>query len=195
MCIKGDIMNIKEIIESRLKVMDISQTDMCRTLGIADGTLSTWKARNSIGKKHLEAVAKYLGVSPNLLLWMDTNGVSKIPLVSSASCGVGGKYYDDCIDFIEVPKEYAIDGNYAVTADGDSMYPDIRDGDYVICSTTEPVKSGDIAHYCYDDTSGVKKVFIDQDLVTLIPTNQAYHPLTIREEITLHKCIGRFSKL
>ena len=112
-----------------------------------------------------------------------------------ASCGVGGVYYDNASEYVEVPKEYAREGNYAITADGDSMLPKIKDGDYVICSTTEPTENGDIVHYNFDGTSGIKKLFVNGDTITLIPLNNEYEPIIAEGETTIHKCIATFSKL
>lgn len=188
-------MELRTIIETRLKELGKNQNDLCEALDIASGTVSTWKKRNSIGKKHLAAVAKFLQVDPKVLLGFKPNGTNKIPLVKMASCGLGGVYYDDASEYVEVPNEFARDGNYAIIADGDSMTPKIKDGDYIICSTSDTVQNGDIVHYNFDGTSGVKKLFMSGDNITLIPLNNEYDPIIASGEITLHKCIATFSKL
>ncbi|TWO21854.1 S24 family peptidase [Campylobacter hyointestinalis] len=48
---------------------------------------------------------------------------------------------------------------YAVIANGDSMIPEIDDGDEVICDPKADILSGDIVHYQINDESAIKVFF------------------------------------
>jgi repressor LexA len=65
--------------------------------------------------------------------------------------------------------------------EGDSMYPDLQDGDYILVRVQDTAQSGDMVVALVDDgyeTDGlVKRIEIDEGShLTLISTNPAYPP-------------------
>jgi len=115
---------------------------------------------------------------------VDTKQVKYIPLIGVASCGVPNIAYDDSTEYIPVSSELARDGVYAVTADGDSMLPDIKHGSTIICDKNLRCENGNIVHYTtIDGESGLKKYLIDdKGVVTLMPLNSNFTPIMCDEK-------------
>ena len=156
-----------------------------------DVTVDTIKSyRRSGGKNRqptndkLVAISKILNVSTDNLLGNDEIEVKYIPLIGVASCGVPNIAYDDSTEYIPVSSELARDGVYAVTADGDSMLPDIKHGSTIICDKNMQCENGNIVHYTtIDGESGLKKYLIDdKGVVTLMPLNSNFTPIMCDEK-------------
>lgn len=57
-----------DLMEQLLSKKGLTKADMCRDLGINQSTVSTWKKAGRIGQKWVDKVARYLGVSVDLLI-------------------------------------------------------------------------------------------------------------------------------
>jgi len=181
-------MNFAQRLEEALKNIGKTQKDLAKYLGVPAGTISTWKKRNSIGKKYLNEVAKFLNVSTDYLLGFEDDKIPLthyLPVIGEASCGVPTNhfYYED-YDKIPIPADLYREGRYAVVARGDSMLPKINDGDIVICDVNMYVDNGNIVHYTLNGESGIKKVIMDDNNnpIMLMPLNDKYPPIPIKKE-------------
>jgi SOS-response transcriptional repressor LexA len=169
-------MNFSKRFETALKNAGKKQADLSRDLKIQSGTISTWKQRNSIGKKYIHDVAKYLNVSTDFLLGgaMETKPVFKVPVIGTASCG--GTDMDHLQDdslYCYYNGDFWHKELYCVIANGDSMSIDIEDGDEVICDPNVKPQSGDIVHYRINGESAIKVLVedLEANIIRLKPYN------------------------
>ena len=130
-----------------------------------------------------------------LLSGNDEIKVKYIPLIGIASCGVPNIAYNDDIEYIPVNPELAREGVYAVKAEGESMLPDIKEGDVIICDKNMECNNGDIVHYTtIDGDSGLKKYLIDdKGVVTLMPANTNFPPIMC--DVRDVKCARAFKRI
>jgi len=144
----------------------------------------------------IKAISGLLNTSASV--FFEDNNEKKaeyIPLIGVASCGVPNIAYSDDIEYIPVNPELARDGVYAVKAEGDSMLPDIKDGDVIICDKNMECCNGDIVHYTtIDGDSGLKKYLVDdKGIVTLMPINTNFQPVMC--DVRDVKCARAFKKI
>lgn len=80
---------------------------------------------------------------------------------------------------------------------GDSMEPDIREGDLVLVRVQEAVESGECAVVLVDEEDGlVKDIEIGKDHVTLCSKNPNYPPrVFVREEANRVRIVGKVVEL
>ena len=63
------------------------------------------------------------------------------------------------------------------------MEPEIHNGDRVIVQLSSTVNSGDVAIVCLNgDEATIKRVRIDDDGITIVPTNPKYKAITYTPE-------------
>ena len=152
----------------------------------------------------LPTIAKELNISIDELLdgEITERKVSLVPVVGTASCG--GAEINHLQD--ENKKAY-YNGDfwkqslYCVIANGDSMSPEIDDGDEVIIDPDVPCQHGDMVYYKIDDESAIKVLAIDKEahIMQFVPYNssETFKTKTIRlddeetiERLTYHKVVS-----
>lgn len=102
---------------------------------------------------------------------------ARIPILGSVRAG-----YDNFIDenvegWINVdPRLVTVHAQaYALRVKGDSMEPEIHHGDFVICLPDAEIHNDDIAIVCLNgDIGTVKRIAIDKNGLSLIPSNKKY---------------------
>lgn len=155
----------------------------------------------------LPIIAEFLDVEPSQLLLGfsddsvgDTIPVRPVPIVGVASCGLPlASEYQIEGEVIYVPTNLYSPKLYTVIACGNSMLPEISDGDKIVCDPDADVKSGDIVHYVIDGESAVKIYYHNASVgvVEFIPYNQSDDFQTLSfavgderlEQITRHKVV------
>ena len=152
----------------------------------------------------LPTIAKELNISIDELLdgEITERKVSLVPVIGTASCG--GAEINHLQD--ENKKAY-YNGDfwkqslYCVIANGDSMSPEIDDGDEVIIDPDVPCQHGDMVYYKIDDESAIKVLAIDKEahIMQFVPYNssETFKTKTIRlddeetiERLTYHKVVS-----
>jgi len=204
-------MSIKtgNIIKELLSLQGKKQKDLVDTLNQGQGTVAKWLSSNENINRDmpypiLVETAAYLNVSTDFLLSGIENGtkVKQIPIIGTASCGDSEMNYDqDSNKKANYNGEYWNKDLYCVIASGDSMSPEIDDGDEVIIDpNVEPV-NGDMVHYKINDESAIKVLVIDTDayIMQFVPYNQGdfFRTKTIRldddealNELSYHKVVS-----
>lgn len=136
---------------------------------------------------------------PNVFLTYDT---PQIPLVylknyGRAQCGPDGDILTGAVeDTIPIPSEI-LRGNpddaFLVTASGDSMSPDIQDGDMVIGSKAETVETGQIVIGSLNGEAFIKRFRkIDSGEIILESLNGVYDSLLVRPGQDELRIAGRY---
>ena len=152
----------------------------------------------------LPTIAKELNISIDELLdgEITERKVSLVPVIGTASCG-GTEI--NCLQ--DENKKAYYNGDfwkqslYCVIANGDSMSPEIDDGDEVIIDPDVPCQHGDMVYYKIDDESAIKVLAIDKEahIMQFVPYNSSenFKTKTIRlddeetiERLTYHKVVS-----
>jgi len=162
-------------------------------------------SKESIGKYRLgkrdpntdfiRNVADFLRVDPGVLFGVEKHPVRKVPIIGSASCG--GSQPDQMQDggFCYYNGEYFTDKLYCVIAYGDSMAPEIDDGDEVVCDPAITLQNGDMAHYTLNGEDAIKVFVKDEDanIIQLVPYNpsEEFVTKTIRldDDLTIQSLV------
>ena len=152
-----------------------------------DITIDTIKSyRRKNGKnaepsnENLLILAKILNTTTDVLLGNDDEKkpIRTVPLIGTASCGsLDGNHLDDIGEFCYISTERWNPNLYAVRANGDSMAPEIEDGDEIVCDPEAEVQNGDIVHYRIGSESAIKVYYKDEDayILQFIPYNSNEH--------------------
>ena len=183
--------------ERIIKLFDDSGREykqIAQSIGIKPQKISEWKNGTTRSyEKYLDAIAKEFDVTIDFLVNgtpYPTNAVKADPTARTpvqfwgkVSAGVGA--YAEGIPLRTMPAddEDMQEGyEYAwLEVEGDSMYPDLQDGDYILVRVQDTAQSGDMVVALVDDgyeTDGlVKRIEIEEGShLTLISTNPAYPP-------------------
>lgn len=108
-----------------------------------------------------------------------TSQVYKVPVLGKVVAGLPISAYEDILGFEEITPEMAAQGeHYALRVTGDSMYPQICDGDIVLVRVQSDVESEDVAVvFVNGDEATLKKVKKDDKGITIYGFNSAvYEP-------------------
>lgn len=130
-----------------------------------------------------------------------TEDFINVPVVHLTACAGSGTGYAD-VQF-EVIGTYPIDkgvllghswrnnGYKIMTIEGDSMEPRFADGDRVLLSIDEDVRSGDIAVVCWDYRFYIRGFFLKDDSISLRPLNKNYPDIEIDRQDERFAIIGK----
>ena len=212
---RDDYMTLAERIKAARLAAGLTQEELAARCGTIKQTISKYE-RGVVSNLPLEKVielASALGVSPGSLMgWDDesslkTSSISpahralldladsaslvKMPIVGSIKAGYGGAAVEEETGEYELlPDDCLRGGEYFVLrVNGNSMRPELKDGDRVLCKRAPSVDSGSIAVVLYGEEATIKRVnYINgEDWLELIPTNPSYETKRI-EGAELESC-------
>ena len=112
--------------------------------------------------------------------------ISFINLYGLAKCGPQGTLLSsNPIDRIPMASKvipFAIEDAFLVRADGDSMEPEIRDGDLVICKSQKYADDGDIVICTYNELAMIQRLRkLEQKQAVLESINPEYKPIIVSD--------------
>lgn len=185
-----------------------TRQDMCNALGVKYTTFTDWVKGNSYPRiDKIELMANYFGISKADLVEDHTkyeNNSSKkattIKIYGRVAAGIPLEAIEDVIYEEEIPEELARTGEFfGLQINGDSMEPDIHNGDTVIVKRQNDAESDEIVIALVNGDDGVcKRLKKYADSIALISLNPNYEPMYFnREEIDEKpvKIIGRVVEL
>lgn len=159
----------------------LKDADVARMTGITRANFSQWKS-GLITPKHqtMEKIAAALGVSVEYLLTGGMiaevkQGVS-VPVLGYVAAGVPIEAITDYIGEVTISPALAKKGQFfALKIKGDSMAPQILQGDIVVCMVQNTAETGDIVIVQVNGNEATcKKVQILENGILLQPLNPAY---------------------
>ena len=179
---------------------DISQNELARRVGMAKSAISRYfNKTREFPLNRADQFAKALGLETEYLLGVslpseDTvenrplpenlkpiTKVNRIPIVGSIAAGKPILAEEDIESYLILNQEYKAD--FALSIRGDSMIDaGINDGDLALIIKDRPVTNGDIYAVLVDGEATFKKVYKNDDYLTLQPCNSKYEPLVVKEE-------------
>lgn len=162
---------------------------VAKATGIAYSTFSDWKSGRSNPKNEkLQKIANYFGISVSYLIGETETAIptydniipmptmTTVPLLGTIACGTPITAVENIEDYVAKPE--SIDADFALRCKGDSMVDArIFDGDIVYIHQQPTVNNGEIAAVLIDDEATLKRVYISDGTITLMPANQKYPPL------------------
>ncbi|RNH93722.1 XRE family transcriptional regulator [Staphylococcus aureus] len=92
------------------------------------------------------------------------------------SAGVGERLHDETL-FTEMVKAPIPPHDLALKVNGDSMEPMFKDGEIIFVEKTHNIKNGQIGIFIIEEEAYVKKVFVEDDRLTLVSLNKKYRDL------------------
>lgn len=182
----------KEIMANNIRFYlsqnDISQTEICQTLGFSMSTFSDWvHARTYPRIDKIELMANYFGIEKSDLVEERTKsqraGIS-INVLGRVAAGIPINAITEIIDTEEISEDLAKTGDFfALKIKGDSMEPRIVDGDVVIVKQQEDAENGDtVIALVNGDDAVCKRLRKYRDGLELISNNPAYAPMFFDKE-------------
>ena len=179
--------------DARLRA-DLKQVDVERKIGINHKTLSNWE--NNVSKPSAEdliALSKIYTTTVGSLVGTESlrsrrniglyemHDTKRVPVIGTVRCGAGGVAYEYIDEYITVDDTYRPDEMRGFRAEGDSMEPEIHDGDICLVHLQEDVPDGALAVVVICDgveegEGTIKRIHKQDGAIILQATNQAYAP-------------------
>ena len=121
----------------------------------------------------------------------------KIPFYPDIQASAGYGCFNDCeaLEYLEVPEDLAKTGNIAIRVAGDSMEPEIKDGDIVIVDTKNiDCILNKIIVVNYQGAVYLKKLIQDNGEIFLKSINPYYPKIRIKDKTEL-RVIGKLKSV
>jgi len=197
---------IGDRIRTARETVEMDQAALSAKVDVASRTLQRWEKGLQVpDSNYLLRLAKYLGVRPEWLLmgegamiaspqspskiipfqknsYLNKVALVEIPVLSSVPAGkTAAMFHPDYVDHYITVDNIKDQNAFALVVKGKSMSPKIEDGDIVVVSPQQEVRSGDICVIRVNDEDVLKKVKIEDQYIHLIPLNPNFEPVTVRK--------------
>ena len=209
-------MSFPERLKALLAERQISMRELGRRIGASHVTIGKWLSGIQMpSDENLEALSEFFRVTPAFLKFGDTvltrpqtleldEDVVSIPVLDvKGSCGYGGEFTQtiQLVQMLRVTKQWLLSKSasslnfqtlHIITADGDSMEPGIRRGDFVIVDTSQNRFVADGLYAIqYSNSIFIKRVQIHPGgKAELISDNPKYRPIQLESCETI-EIVGR----
>lgn len=196
-------MTIGERIKKLRKSLNLTQKDFAKRAGISSASqiCDFEKGLRSPSSKTIIRIAKAFNINPNWLLTGETDKkliptfilentqeqkakkLMPIPVINEVPAGYPA--YPDIDDYVRtyiylpnVPKK-----SFGLFVNGESMEPEIFDGDIVILNPTiERIKKGDLGVFRVNMEVSLKRYLPTEKGIFLQPANQKFAPIFVSSE-------------
>lgn len=196
-------MNFANRFKTLRKEKGYTQQQIADLCFLDKSTVCRWEKGDNYPNQQTQAkLADLLGVSIDYLMGrtdmrmisFPSEAVIDMPIIGSVRAGMDGNIVTDDTGETRTIAASALHGRpdefFLLRVRGDSMYPEVLDGDCVLVRKTESVESGVMAVVIYDDDCATVK-WVEyaegEDWVRLVPNNPAYAPVRL-EGAELEKC-------
>lgn len=121
----------------------------------------------------------------------------RIPVLGNVAAGIPIQAIEDILDYEEISEEVAHSGEFfALKIKGDSMEPEIRNGDIVIVKQQDDADTGDIVIALVNgDDATCKRLVKYRDGIRLMPINPAYEPMYYTRDEIIEKPVRIIGKV
>lgn len=182
----------KEIMAKNIQYyMDMyekSRQDMCEALGVKYTTFTDWVKGNSYPRiDKIELMANYFGIEKSDLVedrkQSPKRGVT-INVLGRVAAGIPIDAIEEIIDTEEITQELARTGSFfGLKIKGDSMTPNICDGDTVIVRQQPNAENGETIIALVNGSDAVcKRLRKYSGGIELISNNPSYAPMEYTQE-------------
>lgn len=180
---------VVELVKKLTEEQNMSMSELSRRVGIAKSAISRYfNGTRELPLNKIGDFASVLHTTPDYLLGIEyepqTPQGLKIPVLGTVAAGIPISAVEDILDYEEVPQSWENQGEFfGLRIKGDSMEPDINDGDTVIVRQQSTANNGDvvIALVNGDDATCKKFEKLDNGIM-LISNNSKYSPMYFSNE-------------
>lgn len=193
-------------IKSTRESLKLTKRELAKRIGVHESSINKYeKGLVDIPLSKITELARVLNVTESYLMgWEDDDkqkpqGI-KIPVLGTVAAGIPISAVEDILDYEEIPQSWQNQGEFfGLKIKGDSMKPDINDGDTVIVKQQSTANNGDvvIALVNGDDATCKKFEKLDNGIM-LISNNSEYSPMYFSNEEVITKpvvIVGRVVEL
>lgn len=211
-------MDIKDLLKNRRIELGLSQDDVAKFVGVTKATISRWESGNiaNMRRDRIMKLSSVLQISPATITHWEmpeaevqeigrpVGEMIGIPVVANVSAGYDNLAVESFTGEVMYIPAYLLRGYSEkecriLHVKGDSMYPQIVDGDNVLVHLQSSVDSGDLAVVIYNsDEATIKKVRYvpGEDWMELIPSNPEFKAKRIEgPDLELCRVYGRVMSL
>ncbi|MBQ8751461.1 MAG: helix-turn-helix domain-containing protein [Candidatus Gastranaerophilales bacterium] len=168
------INRLKKIIEEKR----ITLTTLAMKSGFSRQHIARiLKGETNVGIESLEMICEACGIKlSDLYTESSLSSGIKIPVIGRIPAGIPIEAVEEILDYEEITPEMARTGEYfALKVQGDSMAPQIMNGDILIIKKQDSAESGDVCVvFVNGDDATLKRLQKDENGIALIPNNPAY---------------------
>ena len=185
------VSTISKRMKLAMDMRDINQAELCRRTGIGKSSISTYLSGDYEPKQtNLYKIADALSVTIPWLSGYDVEmnvekenrplpenlkPITKVNRITSILAT------ENIESYLLLGQEYKAD--FALKIMGDSMIDvGINDGDLALIIKDRPISNGEIYAVLVDGEATLKKVYKNDDYLTLQPCNSKYEPIVVKEE-------------
>ena len=202
-------MKFFERLKQLRKSRKLTQADLAKLLNVAQSTVGNWESgTREPDMEMITKISRALSVPVEQLFPYPvpadpTNiepavppiSMRQIPLVGNAAAGYTCLAEMQIVEYIPTDASLLHDGYEYVylRVKGDSMEPELHEGDLVLVRVQDTIESGEYAVVLVDEEDGlVKKIELDRTHITLISENPYYPPRRFeREEMNRIRIFGK----
>lgn len=183
-----------ERIKEGMELRQLKQADLVEKTGISKGALSSYISGRYVPKQNnIFLIAKALNVNESWLMGNDVplerrkpdrkKGIV-IPVLGRVAAGIPIDAIEEIIDTEEIAEELAQTGKFfGLQIKGDSMEPDIHNGDTVIVRQQEDAENDEIVIALVNGYDGVcKRLKKYENSIALVSLNANYEPLYFNKD-------------
>lgn len=188
-------------LKQRRIELGLTMLEVAKLVGVSEATISRYESGN-IKNMRKDRIAKYasaLKVPPSTFLELEDKpsqaksltptdlraNTKPVPLVGRVAAGLSCHAEDNIEGYILTDCELLHEGYdyFWLTVKGDSMEPELHDGDRVLVREQDTLETECYAVVRIDGEDGVvKRVRIDRDKITLTSVNPYYPPRVFEHE-------------
>lgn len=195
----------KEIMAKNIRYymnkFNVTQTEICNTLGIKMPTFSDWvNAKTYPRIDKIELMANYFGIEKSDLVENRNRSSKKgvtINVLGRVAAGIPIDAVEEIIDTEEISQEMARTGSYfGLKIKGDSMTPNICDGDTVIVRQQPDAENGETVIAIVNGSDAVcKRLRKYKGGIELISNNPSYAPMEYTQKDIVEKPVQIIGKV
>lgn len=177
---------VRQIFSERLKYLmlknDIRSKDLVEKCNIDKSKVSSYiNGRYMPNQATMNTLCNFFNVDVSYLLGLSENQnkkVKRINVYSSIHAGIPTEMIENIVDTEDIT-DFSSDKEYfGLKVKGNSMEPDYKENDTLICEKCEDIESGQICVVVINnDTAVLKKLVKAQNGIILYSLNPNYEPL------------------
>ena len=190
-------------IKSTRESLKLTKRELAKRIGVHESSINKYeKGLVDIPLSKITELARVLNVTESYLMgWEDDDKETpqgiKIPVLGTVAAGIPISAVEDILDYEEIPQSWQNQGEFfGLRIKGDSMKPDINNGDTVIVKQQSTANNGEvvIALVNGDDATCKKFEKLDNGIM-LISNNSEYSPMYFSNEEVITKPVVIIGKV
>ncbi len=197
---------MNDLHKNQISLLKILEQNIDNPLTIRDIQNSLGFSSSSVVAHHIQQLEKkgYLKRNPSnpkdyQIFRKPENPIIYLNQYGNAQCGTNGSVLDgNPLDKIPIASrllKFPANEGFLVTAKGDSMLPQISEGDLIIAQKSQTANNGETIVCVYGEEVLIKKFFRQNEHITLISINsEKYSPIIVNEYFKIEGIVKNIIK-